>query len=151
MLQILIQGMLLSGLYAIIAMGFTLIFSVGRVLNLAYGAYLLIGGYTLTGLITIGIGIAAGYATLGLVGYEDRYDYTANGNVVNLASRLCDHADDGDILLSPRAFTALEDRIEAESIGELDALSNAKLSLSMEFAPPLTFNLPGDRFLSRFR
>ncbi|MBC6443727.1 MAG: branched-chain amino acid ABC transporter permease [Rhodobacteraceae bacterium] len=46
MLQILIQGLLLSGLYALIAMGFTLIFSVGRVLNLAYGTYLLAGGYT---------------------------------------------------------------------------------------------------------
>jgi len=45
MTQILIQGLLLSGLYALIAMGFTLIFSVGRVLNLAYGAYLMIGGY----------------------------------------------------------------------------------------------------------
>ena len=45
MLQILIQGLLLSGLYALIAVGFTLIFSVGRVLNLAYGAYLMIGGY----------------------------------------------------------------------------------------------------------
>lgn len=45
MLQILIQGMLLSGLYALIAVGFTLIFSVGRVLNLAYGAYLMLGGY----------------------------------------------------------------------------------------------------------
>ncbi len=45
MLQVLIQGLLLSGLYALIAVGFTLIFSVGRVLNLAYGAYLLIGGY----------------------------------------------------------------------------------------------------------
>lgn len=46
MLQLIIQGLLLSGLYALIAVGFTLIFSVGRVLNLAYGAYLLIGGYT---------------------------------------------------------------------------------------------------------
>lgn len=45
MLQVLIQGLLLSGLYALIAVGFTLIFSVGRVLNLAYGAYLMIGGY----------------------------------------------------------------------------------------------------------
>ncbi len=44
-MQIIIQGLLLSGLYALIAMGFTLIFSIGRVLNLAYGAYLLIGGY----------------------------------------------------------------------------------------------------------
>lgn len=44
-MQIVIQGLLLSGLYALIAMGFTLIFSVGRILNLAYGAYLLVGGY----------------------------------------------------------------------------------------------------------
>ncbi len=45
MMQILIQGMLLSGLYALIAVGFTLIFSVGRVLNLAYGAILMLGAY----------------------------------------------------------------------------------------------------------
>jgi branched-chain amino acid transport system permease protein len=45
MSQILVQGFLLSGLYALIAVGFTLIFSVGRVLNLAYGAYLMLGGY----------------------------------------------------------------------------------------------------------
>lgn len=45
MTQIVIQGLLLSGLYALIAVGFTLIFSIGRVLNLAYGAYLMIGGY----------------------------------------------------------------------------------------------------------
>lgn len=45
MLQVIIQGFLLSGLYALIAVGFTLIFSVGRVLNLAYGAYLMLGGY----------------------------------------------------------------------------------------------------------
>ncbi len=45
MTQILIQGLLLSGLYALIAIGFTMIFSVGRVLNLAYGAYLMLGGY----------------------------------------------------------------------------------------------------------
>jgi branched-chain amino acid transport system permease protein len=45
MTQILIQGLLLSGLYALIAIGFTMIFSVGRVLNLAFGAYLMLGGY----------------------------------------------------------------------------------------------------------
>ena len=44
-MQLLIQCLLLSGLYALIAMGFMLIFSVGRVLNLAYGAYLMIGAY----------------------------------------------------------------------------------------------------------
>ena len=45
MFPIIIQGLLLSGLYALIAMGFMLIFSIGRTLNLAYGAYLMIGGY----------------------------------------------------------------------------------------------------------
>lgn len=51
MLQILIQGLLLSGLYALIAVGFTMIFSVGRVLNLAYGAYIMLGGYMLGGYV----------------------------------------------------------------------------------------------------
>ncbi len=46
MSQILIQGFLLSGLYALIAVGFTMIFSVGRVLNLAYGVYIMLGGYS---------------------------------------------------------------------------------------------------------
>ncbi len=45
-LQIIIHGFLLSGLYALIAVGFTMIFSVGRVLNLAYGVYIMLGGYT---------------------------------------------------------------------------------------------------------
>jgi branched-chain amino acid transport system permease protein len=45
MLEIAIQGLLLSGLYALIAVGFTLIFSVGRILNLAYGSYIMIAGY----------------------------------------------------------------------------------------------------------
>ncbi len=46
MTQIIIQGFLISGLYALIAVGFTLIFSVGRVMNLAYGVYIMLGGYT---------------------------------------------------------------------------------------------------------
>jgi len=45
MIGIVIQGFLISGLYALIAVGFTLIFSVGRVLNLAYGIYIMLGGY----------------------------------------------------------------------------------------------------------
>ncbi len=66
-----------------------------------------------------GVGLSLGYATVGMVGSEGRFDYTASGTAVNLAARLCDHAGDGEILLSPRAFTALEDQIEADSIGEL--------------------------------
>jgi class 3 adenylate cyclase len=47
-----------------------------------------------------------------MVGFEGRYDYTANGSVVNLAARLCDEAGDGEILLSTRAYAAVEDRVE---------------------------------------
>ena len=45
MINLVVQGLALSGLYALIAVGFTMVFSVGRVLNLAYGVYLMIGGY----------------------------------------------------------------------------------------------------------
>ena len=66
-----------------------------------------------------GVGISLGYATIGMVGSEGRYDYTASGTSVNMAARLCDRAEDGDILLSPRAFTAIEDDFDAESSGEI--------------------------------
>jgi GAF domain-containing protein len=66
-----------------------------------------------------GVGISMGYATVGMVGSEGRYDYTANGTAVNMAARLCDAAEDGEILLSPRAATAVEDDIKTESAGEL--------------------------------
>ncbi len=69
MTQILIPGMLLSGLYALIAVGFTLIFSIGRVLNLAYGAYLLIGGYVYFYFAqTLGMPKIAGVLLAGIVG-----------------------------------------------------------------------------------
>jgi adenylate cyclase len=56
-----------------------------------------------------GVGIAQGYATLGQIGFEGRFDYAAIGPVSNLASRLCDEAADGEILLSQRALAAIED------------------------------------------
>lgn len=61
----------------------------------------------------LGAGIATGHATLGQIGFEGRYDYGVLGPVTNLAARLSDAAAAGQILLSQRAFSALEDRVEA--------------------------------------
>jgi class 3 adenylate cyclase/putative methionine-R-sulfoxide reductase with GAF domain len=66
-----------------------------------------------------GVGVSLGYATVGMVGYEGRSDYTASGTAVNLAARLCDLAADGEILLSPRAYTAVEDDHSGEPTGEV--------------------------------
>ncbi|WP_223424602.1 GAF domain-containing protein [Tateyamaria pelophila] len=66
-----------------------------------------------------GVGISLGYATVGMVGSSGRYDYTASGTAVNLAARLCDQADDGEILLSPRAYTAVEDDFSADAVGAI--------------------------------
>ena len=65
-----------------------------------------------------GIGMAQGYATLGRIGFEDRFDYTAIGAVVNLASRLCNEASDGQILTSGRLAASVEDIAEIEELGE---------------------------------
>jgi adenylate cyclase len=61
----------------------------------------------------MGIGIASGYATLGRIGFEGRYDYGAMGIVVNLASRLSDVAEAGQILISQRHYAAVEEAVKA--------------------------------------
>jgi class 3 adenylate cyclase len=66
-----------------------------------------------------GVGIASGYATMGIVGFEGRFDYTANGNAVNLAARLCDCAQDGEILISHRALVDVEGRLQAARVDDL--------------------------------
>jgi class 3 adenylate cyclase len=68
----------------------------------------------------LGIGIAAGYATLGRIGFEGRYDYGALGRVTNLAARLSTRAAAGQILVGPAIFAAVEDRVDAVSEGELE-------------------------------
>jgi GAF domain-containing protein len=68
----------------------------------------------------LGIGIAAGYATLGRIGFEGRYDYGALGTVTNLASRLSTQAEPGQTLISQRVFAAAEDAVEAEMVGEVE-------------------------------
>lgn len=63
----------------------------------------------------LGIGVATGYATLGRVGFEGRYDYAAIGTAVILASRLSDAAGPGEILVSQRVHASVEDRVVTES------------------------------------
>ena len=67
-----------------------------------------------------GVGISVGYATLGRIGYEGRYDYAAIGNVTILAQRLSARAETGQILISQRLNAAVEDRIGTAPIGELE-------------------------------
>jgi adenylate cyclase len=68
--------------------------------------------------IGFGIGIEHGYATLGTIGFEGRFDYAAIGTVSNVASRLCDEAKPGQILISPRLLMAVEDAVTIEPVGE---------------------------------
>jgi GAF domain-containing protein len=70
--------------------------------------------------IGFGIGIAHGYATLGTIGFEGRFDYAAIGTVSNVASRLCDEAKPGQILISPRVLMAVKDAVTVEAIGEFE-------------------------------
>jgi class 3 adenylate cyclase len=68
--------------------------------------------------IGFGIGIAHGFATLGTIGFEGRFDYAAIGTVSNVASRLCDEAKPGQILISPRVLTKVENAVTVEQVGE---------------------------------
>lgn len=67
-----------------------------------------------------GVGIAHGYATIGAIGFEGRQEYGAIGPVSNLASRLCDEAKSGQILVSQRVLGMLNELVEVESVGDLD-------------------------------
>jgi len=67
-----------------------------------------------------GVGIAQGFATLGRIGYEGRFDYAAIGSVTNLAARLCAEAGAGQVLVSQRVFSAVDDVAVGESVGALE-------------------------------
>jgi class 3 adenylate cyclase len=70
--------------------------------------------------IGFGIGIAHGFATLGTIGFEGRFDYAAIGTVSNVASRLCDEAKPGPILISPRVLMKVENAVKVEPVGEFE-------------------------------
>jgi class 3 adenylate cyclase len=67
-----------------------------------------------------GVGIAQGFATLGRIGYEGRFDYAAIGTVTNLAARLCGEADAGQVLVSQRVFSAVDAVAAGEPVGALE-------------------------------
>jgi class 3 adenylate cyclase len=69
--------------------------------------------------LDFGVGIAVGYATLGRIGFEGRYDYSVIGTVANLAARLCAEAAGGQILIPARLHGMVESLVDAEPVGEL--------------------------------
>jgi class 3 adenylate cyclase len=69
--------------------------------------------------LDFGVGIAHGYATIGAIGFEGRLDYGAIGTVANLASRLCDEAKPGEILVSPRVLEMVEELVQVKPVGNL--------------------------------
>jgi adenylate cyclase len=72
------------------------------------------------------VGIGLGYATLGQIGFDGRYDYGAVGTVMNLASRLCDEAVHGQILVSERVYSEIDQLVDAEPAGEFNLKGFAK-------------------------
>ena len=69
------------------------------------------------GELGFGVGIAFGYAALGMVGDDTRSDYTANGTVINLAARLCEDAQADQILVNQRTLSEVESSFDLESLG----------------------------------
>jgi class 3 adenylate cyclase len=70
--------------------------------------------------LDFGAGIAQGYATIGAIGFEGRWDYGAIGTVTNLAARLCDEAGPGQVLMSQRVVASIDEMAEVEPIGALN-------------------------------
>jgi adenylate cyclase len=70
--------------------------------------------------VGFGVGIAQGYATLGQIGFEGRFDYTAMGTVINLAARLCAEARDSQILVTQRVAASLGGLAELELLGNIE-------------------------------
>jgi len=83
-----------------------------------------------------GVGVAAGYATLGCIGFEGRFHYGAIGSIANLASRLCDEARDGQILVNARVRAAVGEAVAFESLPDLTLKGFSR--------PVRAFNVVGD-------
>jgi len=66
-----------------------------------------------------GVGIARGYATLGMIGFEGRRDYAAIGSVTNASARLCEQAKDGEILMDLKTFARMSQQDKTEKVGDM--------------------------------
>jgi len=86
----------------------------------------------------LGIGITAGYATLGRIGFEGRYDYGALGPVTNLASRLSSAAQPGQTLISQPVYAAVGEALEVAPVGELELKGLARPVVAYEVRRLLT-------------
>jgi adenylate cyclase len=69
--------------------------------------------------LDLGIGISQGYATLGAIGFDGRWDYACIGSVTNLAARLCSKAKGGQILTNQKTLAAVEESAQVEPLGEV--------------------------------
>ena len=76
--------------------------------------------------VGLGIGLGSGYAALGMIGIEGRFDYTAIGNSVNLAARLSDIAQDGEILMGRRIWAVVEEAVVADAAGTMQVKGMAQ-------------------------
>jgi class 3 adenylate cyclase len=85
--------------------------------------------------LDMGIGFVQGYATLGAIGYEGRWDYACIGSVTNLAARLCGEAKGGQILTNQKTLARIEDAVESESLGDVSLKGIAN--------PVVVFNVTG--------
>jgi adenylate cyclase len=87
--------------------------------------------------LDLGIGLAAGFATIGQIGFEGRIDYDAIGNVTNLAARLCGEAKGGQILVDRKTLSKIEELVEVEPPAELQLKGFGR--------PVAAFNIKGLR------
>ena len=85
--------------------------------------------------LSLGIGIAQGYATIGAIGFEGRWDYSAIGTVTNLAARLCGEAAGNQILIAQRVFFGVETLVDVEP--------QEVLSLKGFHRPVITYRVRG--------
>jgi class 3 adenylate cyclase/CheY-like chemotaxis protein len=88
-------------------------------------------------ILQVGIGIATGYATMGRIGFEGRYDYGGVGNAIILASRLSGEAAAGEILIAQRTFAAVDGAVHADPAGERQ-LKGFSRPIGVYSVPPST-------------